>query len=1164
LFKTIKKYFTSQNDSTGAPKTLVRPILGWLILGVFVFISLNEIKLHGQTETRLLFWCMGLLVLGSLYALRELEGLRHQGLGLQEQLEVNGLELKAAVINAHENLIEREMIEDALRESQQRFYHLSEATFEAICIHDNGIILDVNQNLADLFRYDLDELQGKNILDLYVPEQREEIRSKFRDDKTEIYESSGLRKDGSILQVEVAAKHMPYNGRRVRVLAIRDLSARHKMEQEHEEARKQILLGENTRKAILESSVDGILIFGQDDRILDANRAAEMVFGRRRDELIGCPVAETVIADSHRQNYKRMLRECRAGGNGFLGRRVKVRALHGDSSEFDSEVTTTAVSTEHGTDFVAAVRDITERIQNKNIMMAAITRMNAVIENMRSAIVVLDEEQKVIRVNGAFCEMFGKMPKDFNPQGWSSEELTIFFKENFERGEELWANARHAMDAREVLADLEIQARDGRVIEQHYVPAAENGIFQLHIWIFRDVSNHKGVESELKAARDAALDSARFKSQFLANMSHEIRTPMNAIVGMTDLLLESSLNEEQKDFATTVKQASDALLVLINQILDFSKIEAGKMTLEHEGFDLRELVEGVASMFAVKAQAKGLELAVDLAPELHTLLRGDAARLGQVLVNLMGNAIKFTAKGDVIVKVSSEEGAGNTVALRIDVKDSGIGIAPDALQHLFKPFVQADGSITRRFGGTGLGLAISKELVELMGGEIGVESSVESPSYTRFWIKLCLDRQTEERIAIVQPGAVISKMKVLIVDDNATNCLIVSHQLNAWKISHGAADSAMAAKEILRQAAHDGEAFDVLLLDMQMPDQDGLSLARELASDTSIPKPRMILMSSLGHSPSKEILAEASIQACMNKPVKQSALLKALQGMASPDSPYVLAEPKPKVPQVRRRDSVAGAWRVLAAEDNAVNQRVVRSQMEKLGVAVDIVNNGKEALEAILKGDYKLVLMDCQMPILDGLAATRELRSREAALGLPRMPVVAMTANALDGDERHCLEAGMDDYLPKPVKLENLEKVLDRWIPESRPAAQLDHGTHDAIPVFCDDDVRRGMGEHYREDGIFQELVKLFSEDTPERLKALDEAARSKDSHTVNQQAHAIKGSCRALGASRMGDSCACLEALAKEGKSETYESWVKTLHDEYQFTLQELQKACNSPVSTI
>jgi two-component system sensor histidine kinase/response regulator len=950
----------------------------------------------------------------------------------------------------------------------------------------------------------------------------------------------------------------------VRVVAFRDLSGRQKIEEERETARKQILLSEGSRKAILESSVDGILIFNENDVIVDANPAAERVFGWVRDEFIGRGVAETVVAPSHRENYRQMLAESRGGGSGFLGRRVKVRAMRWDGSEFDSEVTTTAICKQDGIDFVAAVRDISERMEQQRRIEAALTRMRALVESLQFAIVVLDEDRRVVTANQTFCDLFGQGAEPAAMQGRDSAEISDAYMNFFEDGEAFCSGALRAMEARVPAVPEEFTAVDRRVIERQYVPAMDHGVFQGHLWIYRDVSSHKDAEAQLKGARDAALDSARFKSQFLANMSHEIRTPMNAIVGMTDLLLDTPLNEEQKDFATTVKQASDSLLSLINQILDFSKIEAGKLSLEREDFDLRELIEGVAGMFAARAQAKGIELSVDLAPEVTTLLRGDSGRLGQVLVNLLGNAIKFTEKGDVLLVVSGQDTGRDSVALRIEVRDSGIGIAPEALQHLFKPFVQADGSITRRFGGTGLGLAISKELVELMGGQIGVDSSTVAPRGTRFWVTLCLDRQAEfTRASAAQPGvATLSKLKVLIVDDNSTNCLIVSHQLNAWKVAHGAADSALAAKEVLRQAARDGAPFNLVLLDMQMPDQDGLSLGKDIAQDPQIPTPRMILMSSLGHSPARELLAESAIQACLNKPVKQSSLLRCLQGTAQPESLYAGAQPL-KAMASPRREADRREMRVLAAEDNSVNQRVVRSQMQKLGVVVGVVNNGQEALEALESRRYALVLMDCQMPVMDGLAATRELRRREAASGgKERMPVVAMTANALDGDERLCLEAGMDDYLPKPVKLDSLEKVLDRWIPSARPAAQLDHDTHDAMPVFSDEDVRRGMGDSYRQDGVFQELVRLFGEDTPPRLERMEQAAQAGDAATVGKEAHAIKGSCSALGAMRLGHSCRLLEEMGRQGRLEALEAQVRALKDEYQFTLEELLNVSGAPAS--
>ncbi|PTT61999.1 hybrid sensor histidine kinase/response regulator, partial [Arthrobacter sp. HMWF013] len=592
--------------------------------------------------------------------------------------------------------------------------------------------------------------------------------------------------------------------------------------------------------------------------------------------------------------------------------------------------------------------------------------------------------------------------------------------------------------------------KDGEVIPVSVTisPIREGGNIRGIAAIARDITLRRAAEKELQAAREAALESSRLKSEFLATMSHEIRTPMNGVVGLTALLLETPLDETQKQYAQGVKGAGEALLALINDILDFSKLEAGKVDLDFRPFDPRLLVEEVAGLLTEPAQAKNLELIAYCEPEVPARLHGDAGRIRQVLLNLASNAVKFTATGEVSirVKIAGDPARGtadvaSTAMVCFEVRDTGIGIDPADHARLFESFSQADASTTRRYGGTGLGLAICSRLTEAMDGEIGLESVPGEGS--TFWFRIPLP-VAPAATGPVPTAGFLTGLRVLVVDDNATNRLVLESQLRGWKLVPEAVPDARSALVRARESAAAGEPFDLAVLDLCMPETDGLELARTIKADPKLADIELIMLTSTMQVNGASI-TDAGVREWLMKPVRSSEFYNRLMRLMSARELHTLGEPAPH----GASHAASGAARepapgdlspedasrghILVVEDNEVNQLVARATVTKFGYSVDVVADGAEAVAATAGTLYDAVLMDCHMPVMDGFEATRIIRTRDGMHS--RLPIIAMTAGALDGDRERCLAAGMDDYLAKPVDAAELEATLARWVPRLAPTS---------------------------------------------------------------------------------------------------------------------------------
>jgi PAS domain S-box-containing protein len=782
------------------------------------------------------------------------------------------------------------------------------------------------------------------------------------------------------------------------------------------------------------------------------------------------------------------------------------------------------------TGFLAVARDITDRKLVEQALEREREQLRQIVAHAPVAMAMLDREGRHVAHSARWLRYVGV------------EDPTVVGR----KLRELWPDMPAKYDA--VLA----RALAGEVVSEPEDPLerADGSTVWLrwtvHPW--RDAHGSvAGVVLVVQSidflvrARQAAVEASRLKSEFVANMSHEIRTPMNGVIGMTRLLLDTDLTAEQREYADIIDGSGRALLEIINDILDFSKIEAGRIDLEIVDFDLRRALREVLGSFAEAAQARGLELLCLIRHDVPSALRGDPGRLRQVLTNLVGNAVKFTEKGEVVLRVTLASSSEDAAQVRFEVRDTGIGIDLGLRPQLFESFVQADGSTTRRHGGTGLGLAISRRLVQLMGGDIEVESRVGQGS--TFWFAVRFERQPVAASAHSTPPTRLAGRRVLAVDDNATNRQILRQQLGHWGLRVTTGESGAEALAALRKAAASGKRYDLAILDMKMPGMDGLSLARAIKKEKKLEGVRLVLLTSIGQRGHGAEASRIGISAYLTKPVDEADLYDCLV--------EVLTRGRTRrAPSLVTRHSLQEARpqrgaRVLVAEDNEVNQKVAVRILERLGYRVEVADNGREAVEACKRSPYAAVLMDGQMPVLDGFEATRRIRELE---GEGRhTPVIAMTASAMKGDRERYLEAGMDDYVSKPVTPESLEAVLKHWVQPPRvatPAASTLEPPPSSAEELLDETVVQSLMSVDEDGTLMDEVVSTFLRVAPARLTALRKAAKG-NAAQLERAAHSFFGSCGNLGCRRMADLCARLEVLGRSGSTEGAPDLVHALEEE-------------------
>jgi two-component system sensor histidine kinase/response regulator len=933
------------------------------------------------------------------------------------------------------DVTERELAQQALSEERQLLRALVDSIPDGIYVKDQDgrYLLNNAAHLAMLGKNRAEDLHGKNVFECFSPE----LAAKYWADDQSVLKTgvsivnridSGQNRDGLprwLMTTKVPLRQS--DGAVTGIICVsRDITVQR---QEEEEIRR-------TRQ-FLNSVVENlpIVVFIKDARDLRFilwNRAGEELLGVQQEELLGkndydfFPKEEADLftaKDRETLNRRTMLE---IPEEHILTRNHGERILH---------TRKIPILGENGEPLylLGICEDITDRRMEERETRRTKQFLENIVENLPISVFIKDaSDLRMVLYNRvsrelmgySLEEMIGKNDYDFFPK----EEADFFTTMD-----------RQTLAGRELLdipeERIQTKSRGERILHTRKIPILdEDGKPIYLLGISEDITAQKEADAELRRAKATAEIANRAKSEFLANMSHEIRTPMNGVIGMVNLLLDTSLSQEQRDFAETVRVSADALLTIINDILDFSKIEAGKLTFETLDFDVREAVETALELLAERAEGKGLELASLVHTEVPPALRGDPGRLRQILMNLIGNAIKFTQQGEVFVNVECVEETETHAVLKFEVSDTGIGIDDDTQKKLFQPFVQADGSMTRRYGGTGLGLAISRQLIEMMGGTVFLRSKVGFGS--TFGFNARFEKQPPMDSAKAAPGRDLAGLKVLVVDDNATNRKILHHQLEAWKIREFSVASGAEALDELRRAVDSGEPYQLGILDMQMPEMDGVMLARAIRDDPRIRDIKLMILTSLCHRMIASEMASVKISACLVKPVKQADLLRTLSQVSGRMAPSTSSgnSSSSKSADSSENFPLCPGAKILVAEDNVVNQKVALRQLQKLGFVADSVANGLEVLSALDRIDYDIILMDCQMPEMDGFEATRRIREKEnnrrASGESPRAPkIIAMTANAMQGDRDRCLESGMNDYVSKPVRIDDLRQALSRNLP---------------------------------------------------------------------------------------------------------------------------------------
>jgi len=869
-----------------------------------------------------------------------------------------------------------------------------------------------------------------------------------------------------------------------------------------------------------------------EETVIYGNRAACDVLGYGCDEIVGMPLPRIVADYSAGRAAEMAARFREAAGRPLTYERPFRRK---DGTILDVEVTSFVAQDDKRTLSIAAFKDITGQKRAEQEKLRQQATLESLINSVSDLIFYKDRNGRYLGCNTAYAAVVGRPAEEV--RGLTCHDL--FDKEV---ADAMDVRDRQSMEMlREQASDCWVTTSDGqRVLYDTVVSPLwdEKGDPQGLLGISRNITERRRAEEEVRHAKEMAEEATRLKSDFLANMSHEIRTPMNAIIGLSHLVLKTDLTARQRDYIAKVQTSGQHLLGVINDILDFSKVEAGKLDLESADFELEKLLDNTGSLISEKSHAKGLELVFEVAPDVPPHLMGDSLRLGQILLNYANNAVKFTQKGEIVISVRASERTEKDVLLHFRVQDTGIGLTAEQTSRLFQSFSQADTSTTRRFGGTGLGLAICKKLAELMGGEVGVESELGKGS--TFWFSARLGIGTAARRELL-PNPDLRGRRALVVDDNDHARAVIVDMLQEMTFLTSEVASGAAAVDEVRRAAHCGHPYDVVYLDWRMPGMDGMETARRIRALGLASQPLFLMVTAYGR---EEVLKEAEgagIQNVLVKPVSASILFDMTMGVLGGRR-----EPRGTVADEwaatdSRLASVRGA-RILLVEDNDINQQVARELLEDVGLVVDVADNGQIALEQVRKAAYDMVFMDMQMPVMDGVTATVEIRKLP---GLANLPIVAMTANVMEQDRRKCMDAGMNDFLVKPIDPKDMTAILLRWARPRRtgavvdtvvgtgaaPAAPKPAGAAHELPTHVAGlDTALGLSRMLGKKSLYVAMLRRYVAGQEHVVREIRDAWRAGDAGTAERLAHTTKAVSGNIGATLVQERATALEAALRQG----------------------------------